>query len=59
MDLYNKYFVNLKVKNDNYKLLGILFLILVTSYLDIVWIWFYSFVIYYCRFSIVGVDLKI
>lgn len=59
MDLYNKYFVNLKVKNDNYKLLGILFLILVTSYLDIVWIWFYSFVIYYCYFSIVGVDLEI
>lgn len=59
MDLYNKYFINLKVKNDNYKLLGILFLILVTSYLDIVWIWFYSFVIYYCRFSIVGVDLEI
>lgn len=59
MDLYNKYFVNLKVKNDNYKLLGILFLILVTSYLDIVWIWFYSFVIYYYYFSIVGVDLKI
>lgn len=59
MDLYNKYFVNLKVKNDNYMLLSILFLILVTSYLDIVWIWFYSFVIYYCYFSIVGVDLKI
>lgn len=59
MDLYNKYFINVKVKNDNYKLLGILFLILVTSYLDIVWIWFYSFVIYYCYFSIVGVYLEI
>lgn len=56
MDSHNKYFVNLKVKNDNYMPLSILPLTSVTSYLDTVWTWFYSPVIYHCRPSIAGVD---